>query len=293
MTERFAHETAYEFVPVLSLVTINLNNASGLKRTLESVERQECSELFEHIIIDGESTDDSVSVIQEYANRKPEVFFQIEKDNGVYHAMNKGLSRCKGIYVAFLNSGDELAHSSVLKEIVEAVTINKNISLTFGDILIVKEGALFNRKWVCKSVSIINLMLGMMPPHPMCTIHRQILNEMGGFDTRLKIAADYDLMLRILTRPGMECVRIPQVLVNMEAGGLSNGSLRNIIKGNFEVLLAWSRASSPFIPFWIILTKPVLKLFQFLQYLLHRSRKMLLYEKYPLDFLDCFKGTKK
>ena len=87
----------------LSIITINRNNAAGLRRTIESVVSQTYTE-FEYIIIDGASTDESVDVIKEYADKI--TFWVSEPDNGIYNAMNKGILKAKGEYLLFLNSGD-------------------------------------------------------------------------------------------------------------------------------------------------------------------------------------------
>jgi glycosyltransferase involved in cell wall biosynthesis len=95
----------------LSIITINFNNISGLRKTIESVTNQTFSD-YEYIIIDGGSTDGSIEVIQKYADKI--AFWVSESDNGIYHAMNKGISVAKGEYCLFLNSGDEFNSSNVL-----------------------------------------------------------------------------------------------------------------------------------------------------------------------------------
>ena len=106
----------------LSIITINRNNAEGLKRTLDSVKSQTCQE-FEHIIIDGASTDGSVEIIKEYVHqleigdRKLEFYWVSEPDGGVYQAMNKGIRKAKGEYCLFLNSGDFLIAPDVLERV--------------------------------------------------------------------------------------------------------------------------------------------------------------------------------
>ena len=100
----------------LSIVTINYNNAEGLERTLNSVLNQSYEEI-EHIIVDGASTDKSVDVIKEYVGKaesgKRKVEWVSEKDNGIYHAMNKGIRKASGEYIQILNSGDILAAPDV------------------------------------------------------------------------------------------------------------------------------------------------------------------------------------
>ena len=95
--------------PCLSIITINFNNASGLRKTLESVRIQSYLN-YEHIIIDGGSSDGSVDVIKEFLSdasyAKHLSFWCSEKDTGIYNAMNKGIRHASGKYIAILNSGD-------------------------------------------------------------------------------------------------------------------------------------------------------------------------------------------
>lgn len=108
----------------LSIITINYNNAAGLKKTLDSVASQTCTE-FEHIIVDGASTDGSVDIIHEYeqslaSNLSPLTYhlkWISESDTGIYNAMNKGIKMATGEYLLFLNSGDYLVDESVLEKV--------------------------------------------------------------------------------------------------------------------------------------------------------------------------------
>ena len=108
----------------LSIITINYNNAAGLKKTLDSVASQTCTD-FEHIIVDGASTDGSVDIIREYENTLASCLSPLasrlkwlsESDTGVYNAMNKGIKLAKGEYLLFLNSGDYLVEESVLDKV--------------------------------------------------------------------------------------------------------------------------------------------------------------------------------
>ena len=109
----------------ISIITVNLNNAAGLKATLDSIAKQTCHE-FEHIIIDGGSNDGSVEIIREYesiiSNRKSIILKWVsEPDKGIYDGMNKGVSKASGEYVYFLNSGDTLATKDTIQEMIDAL----------------------------------------------------------------------------------------------------------------------------------------------------------------------------
>ena len=97
--------------PKLSIITINLNNAAGLRKTIESVVNQTFTD-YEYLIIDGGSTDGSVEVIKEFADKI--TYWVSEPDKGIYNAMNKGILKARGEYLQFLNSGDWLVDNEVL-----------------------------------------------------------------------------------------------------------------------------------------------------------------------------------
>lgn len=105
----------------LSIITINRNNAEGLKRTLDSVKAQTCQE-FEHIIVDGASTDDSVKIIESFVRDVSCMMYDVlwvsEPDTGIYNAMNKGLKMAHGEYTLMLNSGDFLVDEHVIERII-------------------------------------------------------------------------------------------------------------------------------------------------------------------------------
>lgn len=102
----------------ITIITINYNNAVGLKRTLDSVASQTYHE-FEHIVIDGGSTDGSVDIIKDYVNQcvMYDVLWVSEPDKGIYDAMNKGIKKASGEYLLFLNGGDTLASEKALEEV--------------------------------------------------------------------------------------------------------------------------------------------------------------------------------
>lgn len=113
----------------LSIITINLNNINGLKRTIDSVISQTYHD-FEWIMIDGGSMDGSKELIEKYANHF--AYWVSEKDGGIYNAMNKGVKHSSGEYLQFLNSGDELADSKVLDEIISQLYSD---DIIYGDMI--------------------------------------------------------------------------------------------------------------------------------------------------------------
>ena len=247
---------------VLSLVTINYNNECGLKRTINSVCNQKIDFDFEHIIIDGASSDQSNEVITAYSNSAVNVIGVSEKDSGIYEAMNKGVRLASGSHVAFLNSGDILKHSNVLNDFSIAIRYDNPADFIYGDICFIDDLGNVSREWRAGAYRKSKLYYGWMPPHPMTTIRRSILKKIGGFDQTLQISADYNLMLKILMRPNISIRYLAETVVCMERGGISNGSLSGILKSNYEVLKSWFEIKGIFAPYWIFFTKPLSKIFQ-------------------------------
>lgn len=121
--------------PRLSIITVNLNNRDGLERTLASVQNQQAFTSFEHIVVDGGSTDGSRDIIQRHAGHL--ACWISEPDNGIYHAMNKGAALARGEYLLFLNSGDRLANENVLHAVFAAFP---PADIVYGTIQVYRDG---------------------------------------------------------------------------------------------------------------------------------------------------------
>lgn len=247
---------------MLSLITINFNNATGLERTIASVQEQNKGFKFEHIIVDGASTDHSSIIIEQYTHALNNVISISEKDTGIYNAMNKGVRLASGSHIAFLNSGDVLANNNVLNNIGTAISGANGADFVYGDIRFVNVIGKVVRAWRAGSFRNSKLYYGWIPPHPMTTVRKNIIDEVGHFDEDFKISADYDIMLRILTRPQILVRYLAETVVYMEPGGVSNGSLKGIIKSNYEVCKSWYKCKGIVFPYWIIFTKPLSKIVQ-------------------------------
>ena len=170
----------------LSIITINLNNAVGLEKTVQSVSKQTFQD-FEYILIDGGSTDTSVDVINKLSDRI--TYFVSERDRGIYHAMNKGIGRARGEYCLFLNSGDWLTTPTVLEEVFAQ---NPQADVVAGDIYFYD-----NQKqivhWHVRSPDEITakaLFLGTLP-HQATFIRRRLFDLVGVYNEQLRIAADW------------------------------------------------------------------------------------------------------
>jgi len=185
------------------------------------------------VVIDGGSTDDTIEVIQEYSNQIS--VFLSEPDEGMYYALNKGIARSRGDIVGFLHSDDLFNDPNVLENIATAFD-DPEVDVAYGDLNYVSESDPNRviRKWQSGNFSPRKLAWGWMPPHPTLFLRRLLFDQIGGFNTRYRIAADYDHILRVFSMPDLRSAYIPQVLVKMRVGGLSNRSLRNIMQKSKE-----------------------------------------------------------
>jgi glycosyltransferase involved in cell wall biosynthesis len=244
----------------LSIVTINYNNADGLKKTLKSVEVLLSDLSIEHIIIDGGSVDGSLFEIENYSRVNPRVICKSEADSGIYNAMNKGIALARGEYVAFLNSGDCLSANMTSKGISEIFGEYSGADGIYGNVRFRKSMGRVSRIWVSAQARRWRFLYGWMPPHPMLLVRKELFESYGTFDEKFKIAADYDLIIRFFFKHRCSLEFANRTFVDMEDGGISNGSLRQVMKANTEVLASWSKYFFPFVPIWIFICKPLSKI---------------------------------
>jgi glycosyltransferase len=213
-------------------------NEPRIQQTLESVRAQRNVSGVETIVIDGGSTDDTLSIIGEYSDWIDVLVS--EPDNGVYEAMNKGIERASGEIVGILNADDRYQDTDVLQTVLE--TFEKTgTDLCYGDLVYVDDDDDVVRYWESGEYDRRRFYFGWMPPHPTVFVRRCLYERYGTFDPEFPIAADYELLLRMLLKEGVSAEYIDDVLVRMATGGQSNASLWNILKGNHEVYRAWRK----------------------------------------------------
>jgi glycosyltransferase len=220
----------------ISVITGCYNSASTLESTIASF-RSQAYKNKELIIIDGGSTDGSIEIIN--AAKDSVDKWVSEPDLGIYDALNKGIKLSQGDVVGFLHSGDHYANAEVLDKI--AFTFQKKSpDIVYGDLKYMqkKHGNKVLRFWKSGEYHSGLIQKGWMPPHPTLYMRRTIYEALGLFDLDFKISADYDYILRVLKNQEVLIAYIPEVLVEMETGGLSNGRLSNIIRKSTEDYLA-------------------------------------------------------
>jgi glycosyltransferase len=214
----------------------------------------------EHIVVDGGSTDGTMAQVDLY----PHVARKIsEKDEGIYHAMNKGLSIASGEIIGILNADDQYADQHVIQKVME-VFENPEVEAVYGNLVFVDpaDPSRIVRRWYSCPHQPQDFYYGWMPPHPTFFVRKSIYDKYGHFDTRLKSAADYELMLRFLLKHRIQSKHIPLILIHMRNGGKSTASLRNRLIANKEDREAWKmNGLKPH--FFTLILKPLRKLNQF------------------------------
>ena len=250
-------------LPKISLITTTFNSAATISSTLDSALAQSYTD-FEHIIIDNQSQDSTLSIIESYRPHYEakgvslRVFSQ--RDSGIYDGMNKGLERAKGEIVGFLNADDFFASHLVLAFIAWGFDKPDSIDIVYANIVYISHTLKPLRMLNGKALKRHDFALGFHPPHPSFYARKALYTRYGGFNLSYAIAADYEIMLRFLHKYHAKSLYIDECFVKMRVGGASNASLSNIMRANFECARAWRDNGLGSFPVFILL-KPLRKMF--------------------------------
>lgn len=246
----------------VSVITICYNMLPHIEETIRSMMVQDHPDI-EYIVIDGGSTDGTQERVERYAECI--AHFVSEPDNGVYDAMNKGLRLATGDVVAFVNAGDLIASRHTISYMAHAFEEN-DVDVIYGDVLMVdpQDISRVKRFWKSGPYQRVNFRKGWMPPHLGTYIRKSAYDRFGLFDPRFKIGADYELMFRFLYKHQLSAYYVPKVLARFRLGGVSNKSMMHILRANIEVYRSWGLNDEHISP-WIILRKPLKKVFQLIQ----------------------------
>lgn len=244
----------------ISIITAVKNGAATIESCIASVLAQTYEDI-EHIIIDGGSGDGTLEIIAKYKDKIAKVISA--PDNGMYYALNKGILQSSGEVIGILHSDDFYAHNRIIENVAD-VFKRENTDSCFGDLQYVSEKNPDKviRYWKASPCASKKFKYGWMLPHPTFFVKKWVYEKFGRFNTDFKIAADYELMLRFLVKQGIGAYYMPEVIVKMRMGGLSNGSFRNLFIKSYEDYKAW-KVNNLKINFSIILLKNLIKIPQF------------------------------
>ena len=245
----------------VSIITATNNSEKTIEDCIKSLLAQVYLNI-EFIIIDNNSTDSTLKIIERYMLKNKSIKLISESDNGLYDALNKGVRYASGDIIGFLHSDDFYYDCYSVFDVVNYFRDNKSDGV-FGDLQYVNKENTNKviRLWKSCEFEPKLLKRGWMPAHPTLFLKKHVYVKHGYFNISFKISADYDFMLRVLKDKTLEFGYLPRVITKMRVGGASNRSLKNIIQKTRE---DYKSVRSNNIGGWFsILLKNILKIKQF------------------------------
>jgi glycosyltransferase involved in cell wall biosynthesis len=222
--------------PLVTVITVVFNGAATLEHTIRSVIDQTYDNV-EHIIIDGGSTDATLDILRKYEGDID--YWVSERDAGIYDAMNKGIALARGDYIGMLNSDDFFANSSALAKIASHLKAsNVDAVFSFLDIVDPVNIARVVRKYRISKYSPFMLRIGVMPPHPTFYCKKSCYEKAGPYRTDYRIAADFEMLVRLLLKHHIVWEFIDETTVKMRSGGLSSSGIKSNWVVNREIIRA-------------------------------------------------------
>ena len=223
-----------------SLITVAFNSSKTISDTFQSVLSQTYNNI-EYIIVDGNSTDDTLEIIKAYEPKfNGRMRWISEPDKGLYDAMNKGIKMATGDVVGIINSDDLFCDMGAIQKISNMFETNNKLDGVYADLYYVAQDDINKivRKWVTGFEKPFNT--GWHPAHPSMYIKKDVYSKYGLFDLNFKLAADFEIMLRFLDRYNICISYLSETLVKMRLGGETNKSIHNVFNQNIECLNAFN-----------------------------------------------------
>lgn len=258
-----------ETSPLFSIITVCFNSEETIKLTLDSVYNQNCED-YEHLIIDGKSTDSTVCIVQSYKSRKIRLIS--EADNGIYDAMNKGLSIARGQYVAILNSDDHFANENVLQSVKDKFETSK-ADIVYSGINFVDSKNEIIAKWCPVEFTRGAYRRGFHTPHPGFFATLKAYKQLGNFDLEMPIAADFDIMLRFMENKSFQSSLLREVTVNMRSDGESS-SLKSVRQGLRDIRHSFNKNGTRINIIRYLLSRYVPKVYRKIKTMINNERKL-------------------
>lgn len=214
---------------LISIITATYNSAKTIETTIQSVLKQTWQE-WEYFIMDGGSSDDTLLIVRRY-----EALFQgrlrliSEPDKSLYDALNKGMRLAQGEVIGLLHSDDFFTGNDRLEIVARTMMEDDALDSVFGDIHFVNGNNLQKcvRYYSSKNFSPRRLRFGYMPAHPSFYCRKRIFDQYGGYALDYKLAADFDMMVRLFYKAAISYKYLPVDMVTMRTGGMSTRNWRN------------------------------------------------------------------
>ncbi len=213
--------------PLISVITVCYQAEEFLEQCIQSVIAQDCPD-FEYIVIDGGSSDGTVSIIEKYQDRL--AYWHSKPDRGLSHAFNLGIEQSRGEWLAFLNSDDRYVSPSVLSNLAGILRKEKNVDVIHGRIQHIKrqkepvpQSEEIGGAWSWGRFRRYSTI-----PHPAAFVNRRLIEQVGWFDEDFRNALDYELFLR--KRSELVVRYVPELIAQMRIGGISTDGVERSLR---------------------------------------------------------------
>lgn len=232
----------------ISVITATWNSGKTVEDTIKSVLRQRYTDI-EHIIKDGGSVDNTLSICKDYQKRfyssevryqRPQKTMKIlsDKDKGIYDAMNQGIQSASGDIIGILNSDDFYTSDDVLETVAKEFQKDPSLEAVYGDIHFVKDDDLtkctryysssYFRPWLFR--------FGFMPAHPSFYVRKEVYEKYGLYDLQFRTSSDFEWMVRIFVKYHINAKYLNKDFVTMRAGGESTAGMEAKKKVNNDIV---------------------------------------------------------
>ncbi len=220
----------------ISIITVCRNAQDTIEETIKSVLMQTYNDI-DYIIIDGKSTDYTLHLLQKYQSKISTIVS--EKDKGIYDAMNKGIEKAKGEIIHFLNSGDTLYNKNIISHIVQ-VFKNEERDIVYGDVVLIDPSSPNKKLLKCHKYADDAYLTSENVCHQGIFTKKQVFTKYGGFNTKYKLAADFDWFLRSLFKYKIDSYYTDKIIANFLLGGVSmSGNPRFLMGERKEILSSY------------------------------------------------------
>ena len=220
----------------ISIITVCYNSVATLETTIKSVIDQTYSNI-EYIVVDGGSTDGTLDLIHKYKKHIDK--FISEPDKGIFDAMNKGVQLATSDVVGLINSDDLFNSEMAVEKIMNVFNSDKSLDSLYADLYYVSQTNTKKiiRRWVTGDLK--SFKSGWHPAHPTFYVKKKVYDNYGLYNIELKLAADFEIMLRFLERYKISTFYLQEPLVRMRLGGASNNSFKGLFIQNIECIRAF------------------------------------------------------
>ena len=226
-------------MPTLSVITICFNSEKHIRTALESVLKQTYPNI-EYIIVDGNSTDNTVAIIRQYETAfEGRMKWLSEPDKGLYDAMNKGILTATGDVIGILNSDDVFCDSFVIEKVMDIFNEDNSFDAVYANLYYVSQNDTSHivRKWITGKQKPFKS--GWHPGHTALFVKKKVYDDYGLYNLDFKLVADFELMLRIFDKYKIKACYLQEYLIKMRLGGITNKNFKNIYKQNIECIKAF------------------------------------------------------